>query len=106
MKSRKISVGVPVAAEAQPRFPSFLPLIPPLLLYLFLCQEFFTFTNDDPFIVFRYADNLRRGIGPVMNAGERVEGFSSPLHLGLITLLRGLPLEQAPAGRIESADRR
>lgn len=43
---------------------------------------------DDAFIVFRYADNLARGLGPVWNPGEKVEGFSSPLWLGLVTLGR------------------
>jgi arabinofuranosyltransferase len=43
---------------------------------------------DDAFIVFRYADNWVRGLGPVWNSGEKVEGFSSPLWLGLLTLGR------------------
>jgi len=51
-------------------FRRFLPMAGLLLVYLLLCQEFFTFTNDDPFIVFRYADNIRRGLGPVMNLGR------------------------------------
>jgi hypothetical protein len=35
-------------------------------------------TEDDAFITFRYAKNLVDGLGPVYNAGERVEGYSSP----------------------------
>ena len=38
-------------------------------------------TVEDPFITLRYADNLRHGHGPVFNIGEKVEGFTSPLHL-------------------------
>ena len=34
---------------------------------------------DDPFISFRYADNLAAGNGLVFNIAERVEGFSNPL---------------------------
>ncbi|MBN2573779.1 MAG: hypothetical protein JXP73_04375 [Deltaproteobacteria bacterium] len=43
---------------------------------------------DDAFIDFRYADNLAAGLGPVWNRGEAVEGFSSPLWLGLLVLGR------------------
>ena len=32
---------------------------------------------DDAFISFRYADNLRRGLGLVFNPSERVEGYSN-----------------------------
>jgi hypothetical protein len=35
-------------------------------------------TVDDAFIVYRYADNLVAGEGPVFNPGERVEGYTSP----------------------------
>lgn len=41
---------------------------------------------DDAFIAFRYADNVARGYGPVWNRGERVEGFSSPLWLGILVV--------------------
>jgi hypothetical protein len=43
---------------------------------------------DDAYIVFRYADNLVAGYGPVFNPGERVEGFTSPLWLLLIAAAR------------------
>jgi arabinofuranosyltransferase len=39
---------------------------------------FFDFRVDDAFILLRYADNLSHGQGLVFNAGERVEGFTSP----------------------------
>jgi hypothetical protein len=38
-------------------------------------------TEDDAFITLRYAANVLNGHGPVFNVGERVQGFSSPLHL-------------------------
>jgi hypothetical protein len=47
---------------------------------------------DDAFIFFRYADNLLAGHGPVFNAGERVEGFTSPLWLILLTAGRAAGL--------------
>jgi arabinofuranosyltransferase len=45
---------------------------------------------DDAYIVFRYADHLLAGHGPVFNPGERVEGFTSPLWLGLMAASRAL----------------
>ncbi len=62
------------------------PCVPYLLL---ACTVYSVFaeTVDDPYITFRYAANLLAGHGPVFNIGERVEGFTSPLHLLLSTLL-------------------
>jgi hypothetical protein len=49
---------------------------------------------DDAFIYYRYADNLLfLGRGLVFNAGEWVEGYSSPLWMLLLTLLRALRLD-------------
>lgn len=36
-----------------------------------------SWTSDDAYISFRYADHLVRGLGLVYNAGERVEGYSN-----------------------------
>lgn len=44
-------------------------------------------TSDDGFINFRYVDQIRHGNGPVFNAGERVEAFTSPLWLALLFVL-------------------
>jgi hypothetical protein len=41
--------------------------------------------HDDAFISFRYARNLLRGEGLVMNPGERVEGFTNFLWTLLVT---------------------
>lgn len=59
----------------------------PYLLLLVGAYSVFCVTTDDPFITYRYAANLLAGHGPVFNVGERVEGFSSPLHLLLMALL-------------------
>jgi len=37
------------------------------------------FVQDDAFISFRYARHLAEGLGPVFNAGERVEGYTNAL---------------------------
>ncbi len=47
-------------------------------------------THDDGFITFRVVDQVFAGHGPVYNQGERVEAFTSPLHLGLLVVLRAL----------------
>ena len=41
-------------------------------------------TNDDAFINFRVVDQLLAGNGPVFNAGERVEAYTSALWLALL----------------------
>ena len=59
----------------------------PYILLLAGAYSIFCVTTDDPFITYRYAANLLAGHGPVFNIGERVEGFTSPLHLLLMALL-------------------
>jgi arabinofuranosyltransferase len=43
-------------------------------------------TCDDAFIDFRVVRNLLDGAGPVFNPGERVEAFTSPLWVALLTV--------------------
>ncbi len=43
--------------------------------------------TDDAYITYRYARNLAEGAGPVYNAGSRVEGYSSPLHVLILAPL-------------------
>lgn len=40
--------------------------------------------HDDAFISMRYGWNLAHGLGPVWNAGERVEGYTNPLQMLLM----------------------
>jgi arabinofuranosyltransferase len=47
---------------------------------------------DDAMISMRYAYNLAHGLGLVWNAGERVEGFTNPLWVGMMALVHLLPL--------------
>jgi hypothetical protein len=46
--------------------------------------------GDDSFIFYRISDNLLHGLGPVYNAGERVEAYSSPAWLLVLTVARAL----------------
>ena len=45
------------------------------------------FLKDDAMIVMRYAKNVAGGLGPVYNAGERVEGYSDPLWMVALSLV-------------------
>ena len=40
---------------------------------------------DDAYISYRYAQNLAAGHGPVFNPGERVEGYTNPLYVAVVT---------------------
>jgi arabinofuranosyltransferase len=46
--------------------------------------------NEDGFIYFRVVENLLAGDGPVFNAGERIEAYTSPAWLAVLAVARGL----------------
>lgn len=48
---------------------------------------FHRWAYDDPYITYRYADNLRDGLGFVYNSGERVQSTTTPLFALLLALL-------------------
>jgi arabinofuranosyltransferase len=86
----------PAAAE-QPRRPLFFTLLAVALVFLVggsLVQILYgtsagggawhAWGTDDAYITYRYAQNLATGNGLVFNAGERVEGYSSLLHVVLL----------------------
>ena len=64
---------------------------------------YFPFTNDDSFILFRYAENAAAGLGWVFNAGERVEGYTSPLWLAVATLGSWVGLDVALFTKVAGA---
>jgi len=55
-----------------------------LIIAFFHQAVFLSWTNDDAFISFRYAENLSSGRGLTFNPGERVEGFSNFLWVIII----------------------
>src|SRR5438093_11805461 len=71
-----------------------------LLLALALAHiRYLWFVCDDAYISYRYAANLAHGLGPVYNAGERVEGYSNFLWMILSAAtirLGGEPQTWAP----------
>jgi len=57
-----------------------------VLIFAAYAWRFFNNVDDDAFITMRYALNFWRGWGWTMNPGERVEGYTSPLHLWYLTV--------------------
>jgi arabinofuranosyltransferase len=45
-----------------------------------------TWLCDDAYITFRTVDNLAHGLGPVWNTDERVQGFTNPLWMFILTM--------------------
>jgi hypothetical protein len=60
-------------------------LVPVIVVVVMGWQQ--RWTSDDGFINLRYVDQIRHGNGPVFNAGERVEAFTSPLWLAVLLCL-------------------
>jgi hypothetical protein len=59
------------------------------IISLVLLRGFYRWAYDDPFISYRYANNLVRGLGFVYNPGERILSTTTPLFT-LILALTGL----------------
>ena len=65
--------------------PSLALALVPVALLLIVGWEL-RWVNEDGFIYFRVVDHLLAGDGPVFNAGERVEAYTSPAWLALLAL--------------------
>jgi arabinofuranosyltransferase len=65
---------------------------PPLFLFIQGIKH--RFIEDDAFIDYRIVRNVLYGFGPVFNASERIEAFTSPLWTGLLVVwgALGLPI--------------
>ena len=49
--------------------------------------------SDDAYITFRVVDNVIHGYGPVYNIGERVQAFTNPLMMLIMSLLSSITRE-------------
>lgn len=58
-----------------------------IIISIFFAILFRSRSYDDPFITYRYAENLRLGAGFVYNPGERVQSTTTPLFTLLLTVL-------------------
>jgi len=76
-----------LVAEGERRWPWVIAFS--LLIGFVIYFSFSEWGYDDPFITFRYAHNLNRGLGFVYNAGERVLSTTTPLFA---LLLAGLEI--------------
>jgi len=85
-------------ARARERAEALLWLIPALALYaLFVLR--LEFVQDDAFISFRYVANFLNGHGLVYNIGERVEGYTSPGWVVLLSLAGALGFDYPAVAR-------
>lgn len=67
---------------------------------IILLQHFyFHYTSDDAYISYRYAQNLADGIGPVWNEGDRVEGYTNFLWVGILAGTHKLGADIVVTGR-------
>lgn len=78
------------------RFSNWLKLAYLLLLSGVLFLSLSHRVYDDPFITFRYAENLRNGLGFVYNAGEHVLSTTTPLYTVLLALTSNIWPEHLP----------
>src|SRR5215212_4167925 len=69
--------------------PSLLLVLVPLALFAAVGWHL-RWVNEDGFIYFRVVDHLLAGDGPVFNAGERVEAYTSPAWLAVLAAARAL----------------
>ncbi len=64
---------------------------------LAMAPDLLDFLNDDAYITLRYGRNLAAGHGAVMNPGEWVEGFTSPLWMLVAALLHRVSADPVTA---------
>lgn len=69
--------------------PGWLPTVVPVAIVVVGAWSY-RWVDEDAFIDFRIVANLLGGHGPVFNVGERVEAYSNPLWLGLLTAVHGV----------------
>tara|TARA_B100000945_G_scaffold310992_1_gene303637 strand:+ start:5680 stop:7302 length:1623 start_codon:yes stop_codon:yes gene_type:complete len=70
------------------------------LITYFGFQVHRSFFHDDAYITLRYANHWQAGVGPVWNSNERVEGYTSFLHLATLTPLQKFGLQPEVSARI------
>jgi hypothetical protein len=76
-----VSERVSEAWSSSPRARTVLVAGGAVLLCVWQCCTFHAVRQDDPFITYRYGQNLVNGNGLVFNPGERFLGATSPAHM-------------------------
>jgi len=77
----------------------FLPLFGAITAVYLLHVALYNYISDDTFIALRYADHCMHGRGLVFNLGDRVEGFTSLLWVGLLSACGALGVDLLSAAR-------
>ncbi len=62
--------------------------------------QWWPYTIDDSYITYQYARNLALGRGAVFNAGEHVEGYSSPGWMFLLALTTWMGLDPVVTSKV------
>jgi hypothetical protein len=99
--ARPVLPGVATAAEAEPRgaggrLAPWRLRLAAVALAAGIALLFRGLRHDDAYIAFQYARHLATGMGPVFDAGERVLGFTSPLHVLLLAVAWRVGLHDLP----------
>jgi hypothetical protein len=87
-------------ATADPDLISKLLLVAGLATFIFFLFEYRTFFDEDTYIELRYARNLLQLGAFVWNPGEKIQGFTSPLHLLLVAAAGKLGISLPVAARL------
>jgi arabinofuranosyltransferase len=66
-----------------------------LSLLMMVSALWLSFSQDDAFIIYRYASNLLHGHGLVYNSGEWVEGYTCPLWVLILAAIGSVGLNMA-----------
>jgi len=82
------------AAGMFPR--TFVPVVIGALVLMTVLFYLTAWLSEDAYIDFRVVENIRSGLGPVWNAGERVQAFTSPLWVGALALFSALTASTPP----------
>ena len=61
-------------------------LLSATLIGIYLFSGYCSWAYDDPFITYRYAENLRKGLGFVYNPGEKILSTTTPLFTLILAL--------------------
>lgn len=69
-------------------------------LFLGLAWLYSSFTAEDAYIVYRYAENWVAGRGLVFNAGEPINALTSPLHAAACAALHALGARTVAASKV------
>lgn len=72
----------------------------PFIILVAHCSYYLGWSIDDPYISYRYAENLANGRGFVFNPGERVEGYSNFLFTLILAGFNSVGISPVGLSRI------